>query len=75
MWSDPERPAEMIEIGMIAYDAVTRTELASYTSAVKPLINPVLSDYCLDILSIKQPEVDAAPAFEQVMAEIAETEL
>ncbi|MEE8046741.1 MAG: 3'-5' exonuclease [Dehalococcoidia bacterium] len=72
MWSDPEKPAEMIEIGMIAYDTVNRTELASYSSAVKPLINPILSDYCLNILPITQSEVDAAPAFQRVMTEITE---
>ena len=53
-WSDPEKPAEMIEIGLIAYDAVNRTELASFSSPVKPRINPVLSDYCLNILPIAQ---------------------
>ena len=70
-WSDPAYPAEMIEIGMIAYDASTHTESAEFSSLVKPRVNPVLSDYCLTILPIRQTEVDTAPRFEQVMTEIA----
>ena len=66
-WSDPAYPAEMIEIGVIAYDASTQTESASFSSLVKPRVNPTLSDYCLNILPIRQHEVDTAPEFEQVM--------
>ena len=29
-WSDPSRPPEMIEIGMIAYDSVRKIELSLY---------------------------------------------
>ena len=67
-WSDPSQPAEMIEIGMIAYDAVSQTELASFSSLVKPRVNPVLSSYCLNILPISQDDVDDAPDFENVMS-------
>jgi inhibitor of KinA sporulation pathway (predicted exonuclease) len=66
-WSDPAQPAEMIEIGIIAYDAQHQTELASYSSLVKPRVNPVLSSYCLNILPISQDDVDGAPEFEMVM--------
>lgn len=69
-WSDPAYPAEMIEIGMIAYAPTSHTELASFSSLVKPRMNPVLSTYCLDILPILQSEVDTAPNFEQVMDEL-----
>lgn len=70
-WSDPSRPAEMIEIGMIAYDAINQKELASFSSLMKPRVNPVLSAYCLNILPISQNDVDAAPEFEHVMPSIA----
>lgn len=70
-WSDPKHPAEMIEIGMIAYDAGRKIETASFTSLIKPRMNPVLSDYCLNILPIIQTEVDSAPIYESVMLEIS----
>ncbi len=70
-WSDPEHPAEMIEIGMIAYDASRKIETASFTSLIKPRINPVLSDYCLNILPITQAEIDSAPEFISVMSEVS----
>jgi inhibitor of KinA sporulation pathway (predicted exonuclease) len=61
----------MIEIGMIAYDAMSQTEIASFSTLVKPRINPELSEYCLDILPIVQSEVDSAPDFEDAMVEVA----
>ena len=70
-WSDPEHPAEMIEIGMIAYDANSQIEIASLTSLIKPRVNPILSDYCLNILPIVQTEIDSAPEFETVMSEVS----
>ena len=69
-WSDPARAAEMLEVAMISYDAVNQKELASFSSLVKPRLNPILSAYCLNILPIHQIEIDDAPEFEQVMAEI-----
>jgi inhibitor of KinA sporulation pathway (predicted exonuclease) len=71
-WSDPKHPAEMIEIGMIAYDANRQIEIASFTSLIKPRVNPILSDYCLNILPIIQPDVDSAKEFESVMSEISD---
>jgi len=71
-WSDPAFPAEMIEIGMIAYDANRQTEKASYSSLVKPRKNPILSDYCLNILPILQSEIDTAPEYATVMSEISD---
>ena len=63
-WSDPAYPAEMIEIGMIAYNSVDQSALALFSSLIKPRINPTLSAYCLDVLPILQNEVDRAPSFE-----------
>jgi inhibitor of KinA sporulation pathway (predicted exonuclease) len=71
-WSDPKHPAEMIEIGMIAYETNRQIETASFTSLIKPRENPVLSDYCLNILPIIQADVDSAPEFESVMSEVSD---
>jgi inhibitor of KinA sporulation pathway (predicted exonuclease) len=71
-WSDPKHPAEIIEIGMIAYDASRQIETSSFTSLVKPLVNPVLSDYCLNLLPIVQTDVDSAPEYESVMSDVSD---
>lgn len=70
-WSNPKHPAEMIEIGMIAYDASRQIETASFTSLIKPRVNPNLSDYCLNLLPIVQTEVDSAPEYESVMSDVS----
>ena len=69
-WSNPLHPAEMIESGMIAYDTTTRTHQTSFSSLVKPRVNPNLSAYCLNILPIQQSAIDKAPEFQQVMMKI-----
>jgi len=60
-WADPARPAEVIEIGLAAYDASTRAVTASFSTLVRPRINPTLSDYGRALLHIAQREIDAAP--------------
>ena len=70
-WNNPKFPAEMIEIGMIAYDPVKQVEISSYTSLVKPQVNPILSTYCLNTVPITQAEVDSAPDFDAVVAKIS----
>ena len=70
-WNNPKFPAEMIEIGMIAYDPIKQVEISSYTSLVKPQVNPILSTYCLNTVPITQAEVDSAPDFDAVVAKIS----
>jgi inhibitor of KinA sporulation pathway (predicted exonuclease) len=59
-WADPARPAEVIEIGLAVYDATARAVRATFTTLVRPHVNPVLSDYCVNVVNIAQPEIDAA---------------
>lgn len=60
-WADPARPAEVIEIGLAAWDARIGAAGASFSALVHPRLNPTLSAYCLDLLPIPQREIDAAP--------------
>lgn len=66
-WADPARPAEVIEIGLARYHLDTRTTTASFTSLVRPRVNPRLSDYCRDLLHIRQDEIDGADELPAVL--------
>jgi inhibitor of KinA sporulation pathway (predicted exonuclease) len=59
-WADPARPAEVIEIGLAAWDVATRTVRATFDVRVRPTVNPTLSPYCAALLHIAQSEIDAA---------------
>lgn len=51
---------ETIEIGAVD------TEGHVFDSFVKPIVNPILTDYCQDLTSITQADVDAAETFPHV---------
>jgi inhibitor of KinA sporulation pathway (predicted exonuclease) len=59
-WADPARPAEIIEIGLAAYDVATRTATDTFDMRVRPTVNPILSSYCVSLVHISQREIDAA---------------
>jgi inhibitor of KinA sporulation pathway (predicted exonuclease) len=59
-WADPTRPAEIIEIGLAAYDVATRTATDTFDMRVRPTVNPTLSAYCVNLVHISQHEIDAA---------------
>lgn len=59
-WADPRRPAEVIEVGLALYSVASRTADVTFTALVRPRINPVLSAYCVDLLHIRQADIDAA---------------
>jgi inhibitor of KinA sporulation pathway (predicted exonuclease) len=59
-WSDPARPAEVIEIGLAGYDASTRTVTETFDVRVRPTVNPILSAYCVNLLHISQGDIDRA---------------
>ena len=66
-WSDPEYPSEIIQIGLVVYDAKKNTIIKDYVSFAKPNINPKLSNYCLNLLSFKQSTIDKSPSFEVIV--------
>ena len=57
---------EIIEIGACIIDPYG-TLIKTFTSFVKPVINPTLSSYCKGLTKITQAEVDAAKNFPQVI--------
>ena len=57
---------EIIEIGAVAIDE-SGNELGEFAEFIKPKLNPVLSDFCKELTSISQSEIDAAQSFPEVL--------
>jgi inhibitor of KinA sporulation pathway (predicted exonuclease) len=57
---------ETIEIGGVKINE-HRQIVSEFSSFIKPLKHPVLSDFCKNLTSIKQEDVDAAPYFNDVI--------
>lgn len=57
-WSGPGEHRELVQLGAALVETESFTELASVKYCVKPLINPVLSQYFVDLTHITQEMVD-----------------
>jgi len=66
-WADPVRPAELIELGLAAYRTDTRTVTTTFSTFVRPQLNPTLSAYCTKLLQISQRDVDDADPLPSVV--------
>lgn len=71
-WSEVERPPEVIEVALVAYDPVRDAVSESFTSFVRPSTNVELSRYCTGLLYISQSDIDQAPPLKDVLARLAE---
>jgi inhibitor of KinA sporulation pathway (predicted exonuclease) len=69
-WSNPERPPEVIEIAVAAYDVAKNSVSDHFTSFVRPQKNLELSLYCQNLLNISQSNVSQAPLLDSVVARI-----
>ena len=58
---------ETIEIGAVALDAVGAIE-SEFDCFIKPVVHPQMSDFCRDLTSITQSDVDGAPFFAAAFA-------
>jgi 3'-5' exoribonuclease 1 len=70
-WADPARPAEVIEIGLALYRVATRTATVKFSRLVRPVVNPTLTKYCIDLLHIPQAEIDGADDLSTVILDVA----
>jgi len=57
-WAQPDRPPEILELGLVAYDLQNDKVLDTYQSYVKPVLNPKLSSYCKNLLKLSQAVID-----------------
>lgn len=67
--SFPRQEMEIIEIGAVAVEATTAQILDRYQSFVRPVRHPHLTDFCRELTSITQGQVDTAFEFPQVLEE------
>jgi inhibitor of KinA sporulation pathway (predicted exonuclease) len=57
-WSGPNEYKEIVQIGAIAVETETFTEKESLLLFIRPVKNPTLSQYFIDLTHITQDEVD-----------------
>jgi inhibitor of KinA sporulation pathway (predicted exonuclease) len=72
-WDDEGRRGdeEIIEFGCVKMSQRTFRILDEFSSFVRPVRYPQLSNYCTSLTGITQQEVDTAPAFPEVLHEFA----
>ena len=57
-WSGPNEHREVVQCGAVVVETKNFTELKSFDRYVKPKVNPILSDYFVELTHITQEEVD-----------------
>jgi 3'-5' exoribonuclease 1 len=72
LWSDPQYPPELLQIGITVYNIKEKKYLKEFSSLVRPRMNPCLSSYCKNLLKISQEEIDNANEFPIVSIQISE---
>lgn len=61
---------ETIEIGLVVIDLETLEVIDEFQRFVRPQINPVLTDFCKQLTSIQQSDVDGALTYQEVGEEL-----
>jgi inhibitor of KinA sporulation pathway (predicted exonuclease) len=59
--SIPRNAMEIIEFGVVMVDAADFGIVDEFQSFVRPLRHPLLTDFCTQLTSIRQTDVDVAP--------------
>ena len=70
-WPDPQFPAEILQVGMAVFDLIQGQCLNNFSTYVRPVLNPRMSDYCVNLLQISQNIIDDSPALPQVINKIS----
>ena len=65
--SFPRHQMEIIEIGAVSVDAATGLIESEFQSFVRPVRNPILTDFCRRLTSISQEDVDNADDYPTVL--------
>lgn len=65
----PRNEMEIIEIGALAVNKADLVWLGEFNAFVKPIIHPNLTDFCKNLTSIRQEDVDKAKIFSGVIKE------
>ena len=70
-WPDPQFPAEILQVGMAGFDLIQGRCLAKFSAYVRPVLNPRMSDYCVNLLQISQNVIDSSPTLPEVINQIS----
>lgn len=63
---------EVIEIGAVVIDLEQQVRPRGFRTLVRPIGNPILTTYCINLTTITQAQVDAAPSFPEACAALAD---
>ncbi|MBK1986275.1 exonuclease domain-containing protein [Sphaerospermopsis aphanizomenoides BCCUSP55] len=66
----PRHEMEIIEIGAVMLNRQTWEIDSEFQQFIKPVRNPHLTEFCTNLTSITQEQVDAAPHFPEVMSKL-----
>lgn len=64
--SKGNQPNEIIEIGAVKVDE-NQQIIAEFSEFVKPIVHPILSDFCTELTSITQENVNQAALYPEVI--------
>lgn len=67
--SVPREEMEIIEIGAVIQDAATFEIVSEFDAFIRPVRHPELTDFCIELTTIRQEQVAAADSFPDVLAE------
>lgn len=65
-WEGIRGEREVIEIGAVKVDE-TRQIISTFDSFIRPVVHPELSEFCIELTSITQQDVDHSPFFREVI--------
>jgi len=71
-WADKEKQrhsSEIIEIGAVRVLGSPPERADTFNLLVRPVLNPVLSEYCTRLTGIEQKDVDGGKVFHEAMQE------
>jgi inhibitor of KinA sporulation pathway (predicted exonuclease) len=66
----PKEQMETIEIGAVLVETRTLEKVGELGLFVRPVRHPVLTDFCKELTTITQADVDAAPLFPEAAAAV-----
>ncbi|MDB5322362.1 MAG: Exonuclease RNase and polymerase, partial [Phycisphaerales bacterium] len=73
-WDDSRDRArmEIIEIGAVEMPSANDEPTREFSRFVRPIVDPTLSDFCRELTSIRQQDVDRAEEFVSVFADFVD---
>jgi 3'-5' exoribonuclease 1 len=63
----PEKIMEIIEIGAVLVDGASLAPVGEFQTFVRPVIRPKLTEFCRNLTTITQADVDGAPTFPEAI--------